>query len=126
MPLPLPTEIALCVLKSFVAFPNVMDTNAPRYPDDFWPLNDIIRSTQSLSLLALVCIQWNTICTPILYQLLVVDDSTAMTALLNTLERSCTTPNTLGRLQLLPLIRYVGEYYIIRIVTWFNFSGCRE
>ncbi|KAF8272333.1 hypothetical protein EI94DRAFT_1718423 [Lactarius quietus] len=102
MPLPLPTEIVVCVLESIVAFPNVMDTNAPRYAldsDNFWPLNDIKRSTQSLTLLALVCKQWNTICTPILYQCLVVDDSTAMNALLNTLESSGTTPNTLGRLQ---------------------------
>lgn len=99
MPLPLPTEIVVCVLDSFVAFPDVMDTNAPLYPDVFLPLNDIKRSIQSLSLLALVCKQWNTICTPNLYQCLVVDDSTVTNALLNTLQSSHTTPNTFGRLK---------------------------
>ena len=93
MPLPLPTEIVVCILESFVAFPNVMDTGAPRYalyPNGFLPLSDIKRSIRSLSLLALVCQQWNTICTPILYQCLVVDDSIVMNALLNTLESSRT------------------------------------
>lgn len=102
MPLPLPTEIVVCVLESFVAFPDVMDTSAPRYAlnsDFFLPLHDIKRSIQSLSLLALVCKQWNTICTPILYQCLVVDDSTVTKALLNTLQSSHTTPNAVGRLQ---------------------------
>jgi hypothetical protein len=102
MPLPLPTEIVVCILESFVAFPDVMDTSAPRYAiysDDFLPLHDIKRSIRSLSLLALVCKQWNTICTPILYQCLVVDDSTVTNALLNTLQSSRTTPNTAGRLQ---------------------------
>ncbi|KAI9460197.1 hypothetical protein BJY52DRAFT_285109 [Lactarius psammicola] len=102
MPLPLPTEIVACILKSFVAFPDVMDTSAPHYtinPDDFLPLQDIKHSIRSLSLLALVCKQWNTICTPILYQCLVVDDYTVMDALLNTLQNSRTTAGTLGRPQ---------------------------
>lgn len=96
MPLPLPTEIVVCVLESFVAFPDVMDTNAPPYSDDFLPLDDIKRSIQSLSLLALVCKQWNNICTPNLYQCLVIDDSTVTNTLLNTLQSS---RPTLGRLQ---------------------------
>jgi hypothetical protein len=102
MPLPLPTEIVVCILESFVAFPDVMDTNAPNYalyPNGFLPLNDIKRSIRSLQLLALVCQQWNTICTPALYQCLVVDDSTVLNALLNTLQSSRTTADTLGRLQ---------------------------
>lgn len=99
MPLPLPTEIVVCVLESFVAFPDVMDTSATLYSDGFLPLNDIKRSIQSLSLLVLVCKQWNAICTPNLYQCLVVDDSTVTDALLSTLQISRTTPNTLGRLQ---------------------------
>ncbi len=102
MPLPLPTEIVVWILKSSVAFPDVMDTSAPHYAiysNDFLPLNDIKSSIRSLSLLALVCKQWNTICTPILYQCLVVDDSTVMNALLNTLQSSRTTADTLGRLQ---------------------------
>ncbi|KAH9177011.1 hypothetical protein EDB89DRAFT_1609129 [Lactarius sanguifluus] len=101
MPLPLPTEMVVCILESVVAFPDVMDTSAPRYaifPNGFLPLDDIKRSIQSLSLLALVCKQWNTICTPILYQCLVVDDSTVMDVLLNTLQRSHTTTHTPGRL----------------------------
>ena len=102
MPLPLPTEIVVCILESFVAFPDVMDTSRPHYalyPNGFLPVNDIKRSIQSLSLLALVCQQWNIICTPILYQCLVVDDSTVTNALLNTLQGSRTTADTLGRLQ---------------------------
>ncbi|KAH9060812.1 hypothetical protein EDB87DRAFT_1725308 [Lactarius vividus] len=94
MPLPLPIEIVVCILESFVAFPDVMDTSAPRYaiyPNGFLPLDDIKRSIRSLSLLALVCRQWNTIYTPILYRCLVVDDSTVMNVLLNTLQRSHTT-----------------------------------
>ncbi|KAH9046461.1 hypothetical protein EDB84DRAFT_1575863 [Lactarius hengduanensis] len=97
MPLPLPTEMVVCILESFVAFPDVMDTSAPHYainPNGFLPLDDIKRSIQSLSLLALVCKQWNTICTPILYQCLVVDDYTVMNVLLNTLQRSHTTTHT--------------------------------
>src|SRR6266702_2895396 len=81
MPLPLPTEIVVWILKSSVAFPDVMDTSAPHYAiysNDFLPLNDIKSSIRSLSLLALVCKQWNTICTPILYQCLVVEDTTAL------------------------------------------------
>lgn len=102
MPLPLPTEIVVCILESFVAFPDVMDTRATRYaiyPNDFLPLDDIKRSIRSLSLLALVCKQWNNICTPVLYQCLVVDDSTVVNVLLNTLQSSRTTADTLGRLQ---------------------------
>ncbi|KAH8992074.1 hypothetical protein EDB92DRAFT_1945613 [Lactarius akahatsu] len=97
MPLPLPTEMVVYILESFVAFPDVMDTSAPHYaiyPNGFLPLDDIKRSIQSLSLLALVCKQWNTICTPILYQCLVVDDSTVMNVLLSTLQRSHTTTHT--------------------------------
>ncbi len=90
MPLPLPIEIVVCILESLVAFPDVMGAY-PIRTDAFLPLNDIKRSIRSLSLLALVCKQWNTICTPILYQCLVIDDSTVTNVLLNTLESSRTT-----------------------------------
>ncbi|KAI9445501.1 hypothetical protein H4582DRAFT_1915866 [Lactarius indigo] len=101
MPLPLPTELVVCILESFVAFPDVMDTSAPHYAvysNGFLPLNDIKQSIRSLSLLALVCKQWNTICTPILYQCLVVDDSTVINILLNTLQSPHMTADTSGRL----------------------------
>ncbi|KAI0307522.1 hypothetical protein B0F90DRAFT_19161 [Multifurca ochricompacta] len=100
MPFPLPVETLVHILELAVAFPSVMDTHLPQYslyPKSFLPLNDIKRSTWILSSLALVCKQWNTICTPTLYQCLVIDDSTDMSALLYTLERSQLTTDTLGR-----------------------------
>jgi hypothetical protein len=59
------------------------------------PLSSIELSARSLCSLALVCQQWNIICTPRLYRCLAIADSTAIDALLHTLEHSQTTATTL-------------------------------
>jgi F-box-like len=102
MPLPLPVETLEYILQLVVAFPDLMNTSSPQYsmcPKNFLPLEDIKLSTRSLFSLALVCKQWNTICTPVLYQCLVVDDYTTTDLLLRTLEHPWVTTDPLGRFQ---------------------------
>ncbi|KAI0271592.1 hypothetical protein BC834DRAFT_451765 [Gloeopeniophorella convolvens] len=92
----LPIEIWEHILKLAVAFPDVMDTYVPdsfplqyaAYPKNFLPLNDIKRSQRSLYTLVLVCRLWNAICTPMLYQCLVIDGAVPAAAVLKTLEHS--------------------------------------
>ncbi|KAI0252668.1 hypothetical protein BJV78DRAFT_328600 [Lactifluus subvellereus] len=101
MPLALPVEILEHILELLVAFPDIASANSVQYSMNFLPLEDIKHSTWSLYSLALVCKQWNTICSPFLYRYLLVDDSTSMTTdtLLRTLEHPSATPDALGRFQ---------------------------
>lgn len=102
MPLPLPVEILEYTLELLVAFPDIESLTSAQYSissKNFLPLEDIKHSTRSLYSLALVCKQWNAICSPVLYKCLVVDDSTITDILLRTLEHPSPTPHALGRFQ---------------------------
>ena len=70
-----------------------MSTLSPRYPlypNDVLPSYEIKLSTSHLYALALVCKQWNAICTPRLYRCLTIHDTTATDALIRTLKHSRT------------------------------------
>ena len=89
--LPLPVEILEYILDLVGAFPNLTDHLSPPYsvfPEHDVPVSAINLSARSLSPLALVCRQWNSICTPRLYRCLPIGDSTAIDALIHTLEQS--------------------------------------
>ena len=100
MILSLPVEIQEHIVEFACAFPDVTNALSPQYssyPDHALPLPDIKLSTRSLFSFALVCKHWNTICTPRLYRCLAIVDTTAIDALLRTLEQSQTTKAVLGR-----------------------------
>lgn len=90
MSLPLPFEIVEYILDLACAFPDLSFT------DHVLPAYAIGLSTRSLSSLALVCKQWNTICTRRLYRCLAIVDDTAIDALLRTLERPQITATVSG------------------------------
>jgi len=100
MPLPLPIEIVECILDLAGAFPDLSVYLSPPYSlystDHDLPLTAIKLSANSLFSLALVCKQWNTICTPRLYRCLPIVDDTAVDALLRTLEQSQITAAVSG------------------------------
>jgi hypothetical protein len=101
MILSLPVEILEYILELACAFPDVTNTLSPQHslhPDITLPLPDIKLATRSLFSLALVCKQWNTICTPKLYRCLAIVDTTPVDALLHTLEHSQSRTAVLGRI----------------------------
>jgi len=95
MPVLLPVELLEQIFKDAVAFPDVASTSisSPRYPlyYDLLPSYEIKLSTSRINALALVCRQWNAICTPRLYQCLAILDTTPTDALIRTLDHSQTT-----------------------------------
>jgi hypothetical protein len=93
MPLPLPIEIVEYILDLAGAYPDLTTYLSPPYSlyyetDHDLPLSDVKLSARTLFSLALVCKQWNIICTPRLYRCLAIADSTAIDALIHTLEHS--------------------------------------
>ena len=104
MPLPFPVEILEYIL-DFAGYPNLTPYLSPPYAlydDHDLPLPAIDLSARSLFSLALVCKQWNAICTPRLYRCLAISDSTATDSLLRTLECPQTTSATISG-KILPL-----------------------
>jgi hypothetical protein len=102
MPLPLPVEIVEYILQLVVAFPDLMSPCSLQYSmcsRAFLDLEDVKHSTRSLFSLALVCQHWNMVCNPVLYQCLLIDDSTDTDLLLRTLEHPQATTDPLGRIQ---------------------------
>src|SRR5260370_23294733 len=96
MPLPLPIEIVEYILDITGAFPDLSIHLSPPYSlysttDHDLPLSAIKLSASSLFSLALVCKQWNSICTPRLYRCLAIVADMAIDALLHTLEDSLIT-----------------------------------
>jgi len=103
MSLSLPVEIVDHILELASAVPDITNTwslylPSTFYPDHALPLSDIKLSTRSLFSLALVCKQWNTICTPKLYKSLAIVDSTNVDALVHALENSHRTPAISGQI----------------------------
>lgn len=92
MPLPLPIEIVEYILDLAGAFPDLSVHLSPPYfvysDDHVLPLSAIKLSASSFSSLALVCKQWDTICTPKLFRCLAIVDEMNIDALLRTLEGS--------------------------------------
>ncbi len=114
MPLPLPIELVEYVLDLAGAFPDLSIHLSPPYSlsttdvtDHDLPLSAIKLSTSSLFSLALVCKQWNTICTPMLYRCLAIVDDTAVDTLLRALEQSQITATTSGSMPLGSLTRHL-------------------
>ncbi|KAF8480892.1 hypothetical protein DFH94DRAFT_433985 [Russula ochroleuca] len=102
MPLPFPVEIVEYIL-DFADYPDLTSYLSPPYHlfDHDLPLPAIHLSARELFSCALVCKQWNTICTPRLYRILAISDSTAIDTLILTLEHSRTTATISGKI--LPL-----------------------
>jgi hypothetical protein len=103
MPLPLPIEIVEYILDLACAFPDLSAHLSPPYSYSLYstdhgqiPLSAVKLSASSLFSLALVCKQWNAICTPRLYRHLAIVDDTAIDALLRTLEQSQITATVSG------------------------------
>lgn len=111
MPLPLPIEIVEYILDLAGAFPDLSAHLSPPYylysTDHDLPLSAIKLSASFLFSLALVCKQWNTICTPRLYRCLAMVDDTPIDALLRTLEQSQITPTVSGSMPLGSLTRHL-------------------
>ena len=114
MPLPLPIEIVEYIIDLASAFPDLSVHLYPPYYHDLvlndhaLPLSDIKLSASSLFSLALVCKQWNAICTRRLYRCLaIVDEGTPIDALLRTLEDSQITATVSGSMPLGSLTRHL-------------------
>jgi hypothetical protein len=111
MPLPLPIEIVEYILDLAGAFPDLSAHLSPPYhlysTDHDLPLSAIKLSASCLFPLALVCRQWNTICTPRLYRCLAIVDGTPINALLRTLEQSQITATVSGSMPLGSLTRHL-------------------
>jgi hypothetical protein len=110
MPLPLPFEIVEYILDLVGAFPDLSVYLSPPYLstiDHLLPLSAIKLSAGSLSSLALVCKQWNTICTRRLYRCLAIVDDTAIDPLLRTLEQSQITATVSGSMPRGSLTRHL-------------------
>jgi F-box-like len=88
--MPCPVEIIDYILDFAAAFPNLTTHLLLPYfihtGDHDLPLPAIKFATRSLLSLALVCRQWNTICTPKLYRCLAIDDPTSIGVLLRILD----------------------------------------
>lgn len=111
LPLPLPIEIVEYILELVGAFPDLSVHLSPPYPlysaDHVLPLSAIKLSASSFSSLALVCKQWNTICTARLYRCLAITDDTAIDVLIRTLEQSQITATVSGSIPLGSLTRHL-------------------
>ena len=113
MPLPLPIEIVEYVLDLAGAFPDLSAHLSHPYSlhsaDHVLPLSAIKLSAGSFFSLALVCKQWNVICTPRLYRCLAIVDDTAtvIDALLRTLEQAQITARVSGSMPLGSLTRHL-------------------
>ncbi|KAF8499114.1 hypothetical protein F5888DRAFT_144332 [Russula emetica] len=110
MPLPLPIEIIEYILDLVGAFPDLSAHLSPPYSlhsDHDLPLSVIKLSASSLFSLALVCKQWNIICTHRLYRYLAIVDDTTIDALLRTLEQSQITATVSGSIPLGSLTRHL-------------------
>lgn len=100
MPLPLPVEIVEYILDLVSPVPDPTAHLSPPYSlysEHDVPVSAVQLSARYLFSLALVCKLWNTICTPRLYRCLAIGDSTAIDALIRTLERSQKTAAISGR-----------------------------
>lgn len=102
MPLPLPIEIVEYILDLAGAFPDLSAHLSPPYflysADHVLPLSAIKLSASTFFSLALVCKQWDAICTPRLYRCLAIVDDSDIVALLRTLEESQITATVSGGL----------------------------
>jgi hypothetical protein len=111
MTLPLPIEIVEYILDLAGAFPDLSVHLSPPYflysADHALPLSAIKLSASSFFSFALVCKQWDTICTPRLYRCLAIADDTDIDALLRTLEESQITATVSDSMPLGSLTRHL-------------------
>jgi hypothetical protein len=110
---------------AFLDITNTLSPQCSSNPEHALPLPDIKSSTRSLFSFTLVCKLWNAICTPRLYRCLAIVDTTAMDALLRTLELSQSTTAAPGRISRPPL-GSLTRHLIIALSDYPAYEADRE